>query len=53
MAQRSGVVQRRLRSPVLRRPIGLVRLRNRSLSPAAQRMVEPLRTEIEAAGLGR
>lgn len=51
VAQRPGVVQRRLGSPVLRRPIGLVSLRNRSLSPAAQRMVELLRTEIEAAGL--
>lgn len=53
VAQRPGVVQRRLGAPVLRRPIGLVRLRNRSLSPAAQRMVELLRTEMEGAGLGR
>lgn len=38
-----GVVRRPLRSPALRRPIGLVTLRGRSLSPAAQAMVDLLR----------
>ena len=38
-----GVVRRRLRAPALRRPIGLVSLRGRSLSPAAQAMVALLR----------
>jgi DNA-binding transcriptional LysR family regulator len=51
VAQRAGVVQRRLCAPVLRRPIGLVSLRNRSLSPAARRMVELLRAEMDAGGL--
>lgn len=51
VAQRDGVVQRRLRAPLLRRPIGLVSLRGRSLSPAAQRMVALLRLEMDAAGL--
>ncbi len=49
VAQRPGVVLRRLRAPVLRRPIGLVSLRGRGLSPAAQRMVTLLRAEMEAA----
>lgn len=51
VAQRPGVVQRRLAAPVLRRPIGLVSLRNRSLSPAAQRMSELLRVEMDATGI--
>jgi len=51
VAQRPGVVQRRLGTPLLRRPIGLVSLRNRSLSPAAQQMVTLLRAEMEAASL--
>lgn len=51
VAQRPGVVQRRLSAPVLRRPIGLVSLRNRSLSPAAQRMSELLRVEMDATGI--
>ncbi len=38
-----GIVRRPLRDPDLRRPIGLVTLRGRSLSPAAQAMVEMLR----------
>jgi len=38
-----GIVRRRLREPDLRRPIGLVTLRGRSLSPAAQAMVDLLR----------
>jgi len=38
-----GIVRRRLREPDLRRPIGLVTLRGRSLSPAAQAMVETLK----------
>ncbi len=38
-----GVVRRPLRAPALRRPIGLVTLRGRSLSPAAQAMVALLR----------
>lgn len=38
-----GIVRRPLRQPDLRRPIGLVTLRGRSLSPAAQVMVEMIR----------
>lgn len=53
VARHPGVVQRSLGSPVVRRPIGLVRLRHRSLSPAAQRMVELLRIEIDNADLER
>lgn len=43
-----GMVRRPLRSPDLRRPIGLVTLRGRSLSPAAQAMVEVLREIMSA-----
>lgn len=39
----NGIVRRPLRDPDLRRPIGLVTLRGRSLSPAAQAMVQMLR----------
>jgi DNA-binding transcriptional LysR family regulator len=42
------VVARPLARPVLRRPIGLVRLSGRRLSPAAARMVEMLREEMAA-----
>lgn len=38
-----GIVRRPLRAPDLRRPIGLVTLRGRSLSPAAREMVNLLR----------
>jgi DNA-binding transcriptional LysR family regulator len=41
-----GIVRRALRDPDLRRPIGLVTLRGRSLSPAAQAMVDLLRQAI-------
>lgn len=50
VAQRPGVVQRRLRAPVRKRPIGLVTSRQRSLGPAAQHMVQLLREEMEAGG---
>ena len=43
-----GMVRRPLRNPDLRRPIGLVTLRGRSLSPAAQAMVEVLREIMSA-----
>ncbi len=43
-----GMVRRPLRNPDLRRPIGLVTLRGRSLSPAAQAMVEVLREVMSA-----
>jgi LysR family carnitine catabolism transcriptional activator len=49
VAHRPGVVWRKLRAPVLRRPIGLVSPRHRGLSPAAERMVELLRGEMERA----
>lgn len=45
-----GIVQRPLTGPEVRRPIGLVTLRGRALSPAAQRMVGLLREEIAPAG---
>jgi LysR family transcriptional regulator, carnitine catabolism transcriptional activator len=41
-----GIVRRPLRAPDLRRPIGLVTLRGRSLSPAAQAMVDLLREAV-------
>ncbi len=43
-----GVVRRPLRKPDLRRPIGLVTLRGKSLSPAAQEMVTLLREATSA-----
>lgn len=46
VAMRPGVVARALRAPVLRRPIGLVTLQGRRLSPAASRMVALLRAEM-------
>lgn len=39
-----GIVRRPLQDPDLRRPIGLVTLRGRTLSPAAQQMVQDLQT---------
>ncbi|MFM7026604.1 MAG: LysR family transcriptional regulator [Limnohabitans sp.] len=42
-----GIVRRPLRTPDLRRPIGLVTLRGRSLSPAAAAMVELLREAMQ------
>ena len=42
------IVRRPLRDPDLRRPIGLVTLRGRSLSPAATAMVEVLRDTMKA-----
>ena len=41
------VVRRNLVAPDLRRPIGLVTLRGKSLSPAAQAMVELLRLAMQ------
>jgi len=41
--QQSGVITRRLTAPDIRRPIGVVTRRNRSLSPAAQEMMQLLR----------
>lgn len=42
----TGIVRRRLLAPDLRRPIGLVTLRGRSLSPAATAMVDFLKKEM-------
>jgi len=41
-----GIVRRPLQDPDLRRPIGLVTLRGRTLSPAAQQMVQDLQTSF-------
>lgn len=46
VAPQSGLVQRRLVDPDLRRPIGLVTRRGRSLSPASAAMVDFLRQEM-------
>jgi LysR family carnitine catabolism transcriptional activator len=46
VAHQTGLVQRRLVSPDIRRPIGLVTRRGRSLSPASAAMVEILREEM-------
>ena len=46
--RQDGVVSRRLERPDIRRPLGLVMRRNRSLSPAAGEMVRMLRS-----GFGR
>lgn len=43
-----GIVRRRLQDPDLRRPIGLVTLRGRTLSPAAQQMVQELQVAFRA-----
>lgn len=43
----TGIVRRRLVAPDLRRPIGLVTLRGRSLSPAASEMVNCLAAEMK------
>jgi LysR family carnitine catabolism transcriptional activator len=50
VAHTPGVVWRRLRTPVMRRPIGLVSPRNRAFSPAALRMIECLKDEMRASG---
>lgn len=47
VAHQSGLVQRPLVDPDLRRPIGLVTRRGRSLSPASAVMVELLREEMQ------
>lgn len=47
VAHQSGLVQRPLVDPDLRRPIGLVTRRGRSLSPASAVMVEFLREEMQ------
>ncbi|MDE2419123.1 MAG: LysR family transcriptional regulator [Burkholderiales bacterium] len=47
VAHQNGLVQRRLVEPDLRRPIGLVSRRGRSLSPASVAMVEILREEMQ------
>jgi len=46
--QQGGVVTRRLTGPDIRRPLGVVTRRHRSLSPAAQEMVRMLRQETTA-----
>lgn len=56
VARRAGLVQRPLVDPDLRRPIGLITRRGRSLSPASAVMVEYLREEMQkgiAAGKAR
>jgi LysR family transcriptional regulator, carnitine catabolism transcriptional activator len=47
MSPHEGVVQRPLTDPDLRRPIGLITRRGRSLSPAGAAMVELLREELQ------
>jgi DNA-binding transcriptional LysR family regulator len=47
VAHRAGLVQRPLVDPDLRRPIGLITRRGRSLSPASAVMVEYLREEMQ------
>jgi DNA-binding transcriptional LysR family regulator len=47
VAHQNGLVQRRLVEPDLRRPIGLVSRRGRSLSPASTAMVDILREEMQ------
>ena len=42
-----GIVRRALTEPNIRRPIGLVTRRGRSLSPAASAMVEYLKAQIK------
>lgn len=46
VAHQTGLVQRKLVEPDIRRPIGLVTRRGRSLSPASAAMVEILREEM-------
>ena len=46
VGQEKGIARRVLIEPKIRRPIGLVTRRGRSLSPAAQAMVEYLRAQI-------
>lgn len=47
VAHRPGIVERPLRAPLLRRPIGLVTSRGRQLSLAAARMVSLLKVEMQ------
>jgi LysR family transcriptional regulator, carnitine catabolism transcriptional activator len=47
----AGSIQRRLTTPSISRPIGLVTQRGRSLSPAAAAMVKLLREEVDKLGL--
>jgi DNA-binding transcriptional LysR family regulator len=47
MSPHEGVVQRPLTEPDLRRPIGLITRRGRSLSPASAAMVDLLREEMQ------
>ena len=49
VVRRPEVVTRPLKAPVLHRPIGLITLRGRPLSLAAQAMVALLRQEVEGA----
>ncbi|QHJ00454.1 LysR family transcriptional regulator [Xylophilus rhododendri] len=51
VAGNAGVVWRRLRSPEVRRPIGLVSARNRAFSPAALRMIDCLKEEMRVSGV--
>lgn len=46
VARGSKVVQRRLVAPEVRRPLGLVSLQGRSLTPAAQELASMLETEM-------
>ena len=50
VVRRPEVVTRPLKAPVLHRPIGLITLRGRPLSLAAQAMVALLRQEVEGDG---
>ena len=52
VAHQTGLVQRRLVDPDLRRPIGLVTRRGRSLSPASAAMVEILDQEMQRLAPG-
>ncbi len=51
VANQDGVVQRPLIDPDLRRPIGLVSRRGRSLSPASAAMVDILREEMQKTAI--
>ena len=50
VVRRPEVVTRPLKAPVLHRPIGLITLRGRPLSLAAQEMVALLRQEVQSSG---
>ena len=50
VVRRPEVITRPLKAPVLHRPIGLITLRGRPLSLAAQEMVALLRQEVQSSG---